>query len=193
MIGRMRSLTGVLAGVLVIGGWVGSALAADRPQIVVLVRHAERSDAPAGDVTLSESGQSRADELAAALAEARIDTIVTTQFRRTRDTAAPLAKALNLTLKIVEAGRDTAAHVNAVVAAVKAGGTAVLVVGHSNTVPAIITALGGPAMDDLCEFEYSNLFTLALTPGQPARLVHGHYGAPDPASAIECRRGSTRP
>jgi phosphohistidine phosphatase SixA len=190
MIHGMRSLTGVLAGVLLVSGGLGPGLAAaDRPQIVVLVRHAERSDAPAGDVALSEAGQSRADELAAALAEAHVDTIVTTQYRRTRDTAAPLARALNITPRVVDAGRDTAAHVNAMVAAVKAGGASVLVVGHSNTVPAIIGALGGPAMDELCEFEYSNLFTLALTPGQPARLVHGHYGAPDPPAATECRRG----
>ena len=61
--------------------------AADHPQIVVLVRHAEKSDAPPGDVALSVAGQARAEELAIALAEARLDTIVTTQFRRTRDTA----------------------------------------------------------------------------------------------------------
>ena len=63
-----------------------------------------------------------------------------------------------------------------------------LVVGHSNTVPAIIGALGGPKMDELCETEYSNLFTLALVPGQPARLIHGHYSAPDAPSATDCRR-----
>ena len=190
MIVAMRPLGLALMAVLwLTGGFEPARATADHPQIVVLVRHAERSDAPAGDVTLSETGQARADELVAALAEARIDTIVTTQFRRTRDTAAPLARALKLTPTVVEAGRDTAAHVRAVVAAIRAGGSAVLVVGHSNTVPAIIGALGGPAMEELCEFEYSNLFTLALTTGQPARLVHGHYGAPDPPAATGCRRG----
>lgn len=187
----MRPRRLALAGALLLSSGLEPArAAADHPQIVVLVRHAERSDAPAGDVTLSEAGRSRADELLAALAEARIDTIVTTQFRRTRDTAAPLARALALTPTVVEAGRDTAAHVRAVVAAIRAAGSAVLVVGHSNTVPAIIGALGGPAMEELCEFEYSHLFTLALTPGQPARLVHGHYGAPDPPTASGCRRGT---
>ena len=71
--------------------------------------------------------------------------------------------------------------------AVRAGGQSVLVVGHSNTVPAIIAALGGPAMEELCDSDYSSLFTLALVPGQPARLVHGHYGAPDPLSSADCR------
>lgn len=188
MIVAMRAPGLALTVVLLLSSWLAPARAADHPQIVVLVRHAERSDAPAGDVTLSEAGQLRAEELVAALAETRIDTVVTTQFRRTRDTAAPLARLLKLTPTVVEAGRDTAAHVKAVVAAIKAGGSAVLVVGHSNTVPAIIGALGGPAMQELCEFEYSNLFTLALSPGQPPRLVHGHYGAPDPPTATGCRR-----
>ena len=155
---------------------------ADHPQVVVLVRHAEKGTMPAGDVTLNDTGQARAEELAMALAEAHIDTIVVTQFRRARETAAPLARALKLAPVVVEAGADTAEHARQVAAAVRRGGHAVLVVGHSNTVPAIIAALGGPAMQELCETEYANLFTMALTPGQPARLVHGHYGAPDPPS-----------
>jgi len=163
------------------------AAAADHPQIVVLVRHAEKSDAPAGDVTLSESGRARAEELAIALAEMKLDTIITTQYRRTRDTAAALSRPLKLTPVIVQAGPDTASHVKAVAAAIRAGGSSVLVVGHSNTVPAIITALGGPAMQELCETEYSNLFTLALMPGQPARLIHSNYGAPD-ESAADCHK-----
>lgn len=161
---------------------------ADRPQVVVLVRHAEKADAPPGDVTLSVAGEARAEELAVALAEARIDTIITTQFRRTRLTARPLSQAIGVTPTAVQAGRDTAAHAREVAAAVRAGGASVLVVGHSNTVPAIIGALGGPAMSELCETEYSNLFTMMLAPGQPARLVHGRYGAPDSPSARECRQ-----
>jgi phosphohistidine phosphatase SixA len=168
--------------------WLVPVAAADHPQIVVLVRHAEKSDAPPGDVALSVTGQARAEELAIALAEARLDTIVTTQFRRARDTAGILTRGLGLTPVIVQAGDDTAGHARAVAAAVRAGGRSVLVVGHSNTVPAIIAALGGPAMEELCDSEYSNLFTLALMPGQPARLVHSHYGAPDPPSAAECHR-----
>jgi phosphohistidine phosphatase SixA len=166
--------------------------AADHPQIVVLVRHAEKADAPPGDVALSVTGQARAEELSIALAEAGLDTIVTTQFRRTRDTAALLTRGLKLTPVIVQAGDDTASHARAVAAAVRAGGSSVLVVGHSNTVPAIIAALGGPAMEELCDSEYSNLFTLALTPGQPARLVHSHYGAPDPPPAADCDRQMRR-
>ena len=185
---RPRAVRVTLAALLLVLALPAAPRAAEHPQVVVLVRHAERADAPAGDVTLNPAGQARADELASVLAEARIDTVITTQFRRTRDTAAPVARLVGVSLKAVEAGRDTAAHVKAVVEAIRAGGSSVLVVGHSNTVPAIIGALGGPKIDELCETEYSNLFTLALVPGQPARLIHGHYGAPDAPSATDCRR-----
>jgi phosphohistidine phosphatase SixA len=160
--------------------------AADRPQVVVLVRHAEKADAPPGDVALNEAGRARAEELAIALAEARVDTIVITQFRRTRDTVAAFSSSLNITPVVVHAGDDTPSHAKSVAAAVRAGGSSVLVVGHSNTVPAIIAALGGPVMNELCDTEYSNLFTLLLIPGAPTRLVHGHYGAPDPPPGPEC-------
>ena len=160
--------------------------AADHPQVVVIVRHAEKSDAPAGDVTLNDAGQARAEELAIALAEARIDTVVVTQYRRTRDTAAPTSRQAKVTPVVVAAQSDTAKHVRDVAAAVRRGGYSVLVVGHSNTVPGIIAALGGPQMQELCDTEYSSLFTLTLVPGQPARLVHGFYGAPD--EPADCRR-----
>lgn len=165
------------------------AAAADHPQVVVVVRHAEKSAAPQGDVTLSPAGLDRAEELLIALSEARIDTIITTQYRRTRETAGPIQRALKLTPVLVQAGDDTAGHARAVAAAVRAGGSSVLVVGHSNTVPAIIAALGGPQMQDLCDDEYSSLFTLVLMPGQPARLVHGQYGAPDEQDAGGCHKG----
>jgi hypothetical protein len=59
-------------------------------------------------------------------------------------------------------------------------GEVVLVVGHSNTVPAIITALGGPSMPDLSESDYDDLFLLVPGPEGAARLVRSSY---EPAAA----------
>ena len=52
-----------------------------------------------------------------------------------------------------------------------------LIVGHSNTIPAIITALGGPALADLCDTQYAMLFTV-LIEGKNVRLIRGTYGTP---------------
>jgi len=61
-------------------------------------------------------------------------------------------------------------------------GKTVLVVGHSNTVPKIIAALGGPALADICDAAYSNIFTLVIPASGTPRLEHAHYGAADAPS-----------
>ncbi len=165
------------------------AMADEPSQLVLLVRHAEKAEAPADDVALSAAGRARADALAAALAHARVDAIVTTQFRRTRETAEPLARRLGLTPIVVPAGSDTRAHAQAVADAVRRAGRTVLVVGHTNTVPVIIAALGGPGFDELCESDYDNLFVLALPPGGSPGLTQARYGAPDQADVADCGQG----
>jgi broad specificity phosphatase PhoE len=71
-------------------------------------------------------------------------------------------------------------------------GETVLVVGHSNTIPAIIGALGGPAMPELCDAEYANLFVLSMPARGRPRLVRASYGAPDAAGASGCNRGMSQ-
>ena len=93
---------------------------------------------------------------AAMLKDAGITAIYTTEYTRTKDTAAPLAAALKVTAEIVSA-RDQAALISKIKAH-SAG--AVLVVGHSNTVPTIIKALGGADVT-LAETEYDSLFFVA--------------------------------
>ena len=153
------------------------------PTIVVLVRHAEKAATPTNDPGLTEAGRARAEDLADALRDARVDAILTSQFDRTRRTAEPLAVARRLTPVVTQAGADTPTHVRDVAAAVRrqpAGGL-VLVVGHTNTIPPIIAALGGPQLPDICDGEYSRLFTLVLPPAGSPRLIQSNYGAPDPA------------
>jgi broad specificity phosphatase PhoE len=150
--------------------------------IVVLVRHAEKATSPEHDPGLTEGGRARADALAEALRDARVDAVITSHYERTRKTAEPVAAARHLTPVVIRAGTDTSAHVREVAAAVRrqAGGL-VLVVGHTNTIPPIIAALGGPQLPDICDGEYARLFTLVLTPGGTPRLIRSTYGAPDPA------------
>src|SRR5690606_24438347 len=168
----------------------GCAAAADETsQVVLLVRHAEKAQEPADDVALTAEGSARAEALAAALVHAQVDAIITTQFRRVRETAEPLAKRLGITPMVVEAGSDTGAHARAVADAVRRAGRTVLVVGHTNTVPAIIAALGGPTFDELCESDYDNLFVLTLPAGGRPGLIQARYGEPDPPDAGECGQG----
>lgn len=160
---------------------LSAAIAGAQPSTVIIVRHAERATAPANDPVLTPAGTARADALKAALADARVSAIITTHLQRTQLTAKPLADSLGLALTIVRAGSPLQAHLDSVAAAVRRQpqGSTVLVVGHSNTVPGIIAALGGPRMPDLCDSQYSSLFVLDMSGAGTPPLIRGMFGAPD--------------
>lgn len=156
------------------------AVAPAQSTVVLLVRHAERSPG-SGDVAISDQGRARALALAEIGKGAGVSAIITTQFQRTAQTAAPLAEALRVSPVVVTAQADVAKHAGEVAEAVKRyAGRTVLVVGHSNTVAAIVAALGGPTFRDFCEPEYDNLITMVLDAGGAVRTVRAKYGAATP-------------
>lgn len=150
------------------------ALPALAQQTIFVVRHAERADAGtagatmmANDPELSAAGRARAQSLAAALKDAKIAAIYTTEYKRTRQTAEPLAGALGIEVTVVPA-RDRAA----LVGKLKGGGNA-LVVGHSNTVGPIIEQLGVAEPVTLGDGDYDNLFVVVR--GEKPALVRLHF------------------
>ncbi len=155
--------------------------------IVYIVRHAEKSAVNPADPELTPAGYARADSLAVQLRDAGIDWVISSNRKRSLLTAQPLARLRNLDIEIVGLSGPLAAHVDSVAAAVnRRPGSRTLVVGHSNTVPLIIGALGGPRFADLCDHEHSNLFILTLSRTAPVRLLAQRYGAPDPAGDGKC-------
>ena len=159
-----------------------------RSTIVVLVRHAEKAAEPANDPPLTPAGAARAQALARALADARVDVVIATPTRRTRETAAPAAALWSLAPEEMSPAGGVPAHAAAVAERIRAAhaGKRVLVVGHSNTIPAIIRALGGPAMPDLCDAQYASLFVLEVPATGTAALIRSTFGAPDAADAGAC-------
>lgn len=152
---------------------------------VYLVRHAEKANLREVDPSISEEGQARAKALASRLGAAGVAAILTTQFRRTQETAEPLATTLGVTPEIVHAGRvgDTDSTLAAVL---RHRGKKVLVVGHSKTIPPLIQALGGPKLPDICESQYSNLFIVYLPPSGSSQMVRQTYGKADPPLGAGC-------
>jgi broad specificity phosphatase PhoE len=140
-----------------------TASAAVAQQVIYVVRHAERADsapgagqamtAPANDPPLSAAGHARAERLATMLRSADIRQIIATEYQRTRQTAAPLAKALNLEVTTA-AAREPAT----LLARIREANGNVLVVGHSNTVPELLKTLGVKDAIAIPESEYDNLF-----------------------------------
>ncbi|HEX5387461.1 MAG TPA: phosphoglycerate mutase family protein [Gemmatimonadales bacterium] len=156
------------------------------PALVILVRHAEKATTPPDDPPLSSAGRARAAALADAVRDAGITAIVTSDRPRTQETAAPLAERRHLTPIVVRGGAGAEQHAASVAAAVLGAGGVVLVVDHSNTLPLIMRALGGPAVPAICDMEFSNLYLLERQDGGPAHLVYAHYGAPDPPHDANC-------
>jgi broad specificity phosphatase PhoE len=151
---------------------LSATAAAAQTKTVVVVRHAEKADDSA-DPVLSAAGEERSRALVQVLQDRGVGAIFTTQYQRTVLTAAPLAASLRITPTVVAAGGD---HVADVAARVRASAAdVVLVVGHSNTVPAIVRALSGEAVDAIEDNEYGNIYEVTLSP-DGAKVKRGWYG-----------------
>jgi broad specificity phosphatase PhoE len=178
-----------ISAIVTAGLWllaVSSPLTAEEsagPPLVVLVRHAEPAADPGDDPGLSPAGRQRAQVLAAALRDVGATAILTSTFRRTRETAQPLAQALGIAATAVNGG-GMEAHIAALAAAVRSQRGAVVVVGHSNTVPQLIAALGGPQLPDLCDV-HDRMFVLT-TIGGGRHFVRSRYGAAEPDPGPNC-------
>ncbi len=137
---------------------------------VLLVRHAEKAATGGTDPELTDKGHERAEALAAMLAEVDIATIYSTPFNRTRDTAAPVAKAKGLEVTITEVGPDFTKKLAETILASDRGKT-VLVVGHSNTLGPTIAALGGGPTFEIDEKIYGDFFVCTIPDeGEPTLI-----------------------
>jgi phosphohistidine phosphatase SixA len=158
---------------------VAPAVAA--PTVVLVMRHAERAAEPGPDPALSAAGAERAQRLAEAARDAKVSAVIGTQFRRTRETAAPLAQAAGVPVTerpITPANAATYAADLARDIREQHAGRTVAVIGHSNTVPAIVAALGGGAPPTLGESDYGDAFVIVLpADGSAARVLRLRVGA----------------
>ncbi len=165
-----------------------------RPSVVVLVRHGEKATSAGDDPSLSDAGHARAAALADALGDAHVTHVITTQFRRTQETAAPLAERLGLRPTVIPIDlSDIRRYVAAVSDSVRRSGGVTLIVGHQNTVPAVIRALGGPATPEICAEDYGDLYILVLGVRPGPSLMHETFGVPHPAHSATCAAAPTTP
>ena len=144
------------------------ATAAPPDTVVVLVRHAEKATDGSRDPLLTVEGRTRAEALVDRLAERPIAAVYATPFRRTQLTAWPVAKARGLPLTVRPAGEPAASL--AEVLRGRHAGESVLVVGHSNTLPAVARALGAQGVADMDESEYDRAMIVVIPADGGVRL-----------------------
>jgi broad specificity phosphatase PhoE len=174
MIGKARALLNAL---LVLVATASPAMvAADaepcgRPTTLIVVRHADRQGS---EDALSLAGVERARDLARVLAQSHVTAIYHSDTERTRLTAQPLAAQLGIE-PVVLPGKDVEGLIRGVFR--DHCGETVLIVGHSNTVPLIIAAAGGPAPPDLAEDAFDDMFVVTVAGGTTS-VVNLKYGPP---------------
>ena len=147
---------------------------------MIFVRHAEKALTPVDDPGLSPEGQRRAEELARQLVDADvvagIDAIYSTDFRRTVQTAEPVANALKLEINRYDPD-DNEAVLERILTEHK--GKIILVVGHSNTLPTLIADLGASKLvPPIAEFEYDNIYLVSIPWFGKTKTIRLRYGAP---------------
>jgi len=157
----MKSLLALLA--LFVSVSIGSA-----EPFVIVVRHAEKEADPAENPGLSDIGRRRAETLGRMLTDSGIVTIYTSEYKRTIETAVPLARKLNITPTTVSAKESgtlpTKLH--------ELTGNA-LVVGHGNTIPSLLKALGIDTPIEIPDSDYGQVFIVAL--GEKPQLLRLRY------------------
>jgi broad specificity phosphatase PhoE len=150
---------------------------------IYLVRHGEKQAADgtmmSGNPDLSSEGKQRAQALATLLAAKKINAAYATPFKRTQQTATPTAEAKNLAVNSYPPNNGN----QLIDSLAMQKGKGFLVVGHSNTVPALLRHLGlSPRMQDIPEDDFDNLFTVHIRWffGRTIRLEQSTYGAVSP-------------
>jgi broad specificity phosphatase PhoE len=126
---------------------------------VYLVRHAEKELNTGKNPDLTQIGKERAEQLAFMLKEVELNSIFSTEYKRTINTVKPISKLKQLKVKTYHPFKS-ASLINEIMN--KSKGKSVLIVGHSNTLAKTISDFGARKIDDLNEKEYSKIFILTL-------------------------------
>lgn len=160
---------------LVLAVGLQQTLYAQKTLKVWIVRHAEKdiTDAKDRDPDLSAAGAERAEALKKELKGQKIDSIFSTDYKRTKLTGFPLADITGISIKTYEPSKAAE-----LVKSLKenAGGKKILIIGHSNTVLELIEAFGAKRpVPSIADDEYDYLFSLTIK-GDKTDVKTDKYG-----------------
>ena len=142
--------------------------AANAVPVVFIVRHVEKASVGGKDPDLSLQGQKRADALAQILKDSQITSIFVTEFKRTQETAAPTATASHVSPVVI-----LAKDLRPLVEKLRALNGNALVVGHGNTIPDLLKALGIATSVSIPEDDYTEIFVVLF--GDAPQLLRLDY------------------
>ena len=138
---------------------------------IILVRHAEKAAATemdkTGDVDLSQEGRERAERLAKVLKKYKPHEIFATDYKRTKQTAEPIAKARHKEIQTY----DPAKQADLVAKIMPTKTDHYLIVGHSNTIPALANLLAKKELfRNLLDTEYGVFWVIRMKNGSVTKV-----------------------
>ncbi len=158
----MKKLFAPFLAILTLAAAYGVPAYADDNTVIYLVRHAEKlADSDPG---LTDKGVARADALAGLLAAKGITQVFSTDYKRTRMTAAPTAKQSGVEITLYDP-RTLKQFAEQLAATAKAAKGNILVVGHSNTTPVVTSFLTNTDYPMLNEDQYDHLYIVRRAAG----------------------------
>ena len=138
--------------------------------IFFLVRHAEKDTSGGTNADLNPIGRGRAAILPKILKKIKISGVYSTDKPRTRNTAAPVAKAKGQTVVMYDVKKQAEFIKNLLN---QGTGKRYFIVGHSNTIPQMAyQILRGDEKPtaDLADDEYARLFIVSVKKGKEAKV-----------------------
>lgn len=146
---------------------------------IFLVRHGGKAtEGNEPSIPLSDPGRAHSEKLAEILRDSGVDAIYATDTVRARQTAEPLARARKLEIRTY-APRDAqgkpAPHLIVDRLRKEAPAGRALVVGHSNTLPEILAALGHKEKIEIPTSQYDDLFVIVPREGAPPTVLRLKY------------------
>lgn len=160
----MKKVILIVITVLLVGA--ASDAAAQSKKTIILVRHAEKAvaavDDKTGDVELTSEGRDRAVRFAKVAKRFRPGEIFSTAYKRTRQTAEPIAKLRGKEIQTY----DAAKHPELIDLILKSKTKRFVIVGHSNTVPFLANLLAKKdVFKQLPDTEYGVIYVIRMTNG----------------------------
>ncbi len=143
---------------------------------IYLVRHAEKelsADNPK-DPPLTPCGEQRAASLEVFLSSVQLDAIYSSDYLRTRTTAAPVAQNRNMETRLYDPKKlEEFAKI------LLERGEDALVVGHSNSTPVLAGLLVGDDLEPIDESIYNRIYQVVIS--KDSRRLHVFH------SVLECK------
>ena len=132
----------------------------ENTSVYYFIRHAEkdRSDSTNKNPSLTIQGLERANKWALFFKDKNIAAVYSTNYKRTQQTALPIAKEQNL-----EIISYTAKELISEKFIANNKGKNIVIVGHSNTTPELVNSLlGEKKYEDIADSENNNVFIVTL-------------------------------